>query len=123
VLDDGLTSALRDLAHRTQMPMAIAVPDRRFSKEVETAAYFIACEAVTNAAKHSGASRLDLDVRQFDGQLVIRVSDDGIGGAELRDGGGLVGVSDRVAAHGGRLSIESETGHGTTLIAELSCAS
>jgi len=123
VLDDGLTSALRDLAHRTQMPMAIAVPDRRFPKEVETAAYFIACEAVTNAAKHSGASRLDLDVRQLDGQLVIRVSDDGIGGAELRDGGGLVGLSDRVAAHGGRLSIESATDHGTTLIAELSCAS
>jgi signal transduction histidine kinase len=54
---------------------------------------------------------------------VIRVCDDGIGGAELRDGGGLVGVCDRVAAHGGRLSIDSETGHGTTLIAELSCAS
>jgi signal transduction histidine kinase len=123
VLDDGLTSALQDLAHRTQLPMAIAVPDRRFPQEVETAAYFIACEAVTNAAKHSGASRLDLDVRQLGGQLVIRVSDDGIGGAELRDGGGLVGVSDRVAAHGGRLSIESESGRGTTLIAELSCAS
>jgi signal transduction histidine kinase len=103
--------------------MAIDVPDRRFPKEVETAAYFIACEGVTNAAKHSGASRLDLEVRQLDGQLVVRVSDNGTGGAELRDGGGLVGVSDRVAAHGGRLSIESEAGHGTTLVAELSCAS
>jgi signal transduction histidine kinase len=122
-LDDGLAPALRDLAHRTQLPMAIEVPDRRFPEEVETAAYFIACEGVTNAAKHSGASRLDLEVRQLDGQLVVRVSDNGTGGAELRDGGGLVGVSDRVAAHGGRLSIESEAGHGTTLVAELSCAS
>jgi signal transduction histidine kinase len=64
-----------------------------------------------------------LDVRQLDSRLVVRVSDDGIGGAELRDGGGLVGVSDRVAAHGGRLSIASDPGHGTTLVAELSCAS
>jgi signal transduction histidine kinase len=54
---------------------------------------------------------------------VIRVSDDGVGGAALRDGGGLVGLSDRVAAHGGRLSIESEPGRGTTLLAVLSCAS
>lgn len=123
VLDDGLAAALRDLAHRTQLPMAIDVPDRRFPKEVETAAYFIACEGVTNAAKHSGASRLDLEVQHLDGRLVVRVSDDGIGGAGLRDGGGLVGVSDRVAAHGGRLSIQSEPGHGTTLVAELSCAS
>ena len=123
VLDDGLAPALRDLAHRTQLPMAIDVPDRRFPKEVETAAYFIVCEGVTNATKHSGGSRLVLDVRQLDSRLVVRVSDDGIGGAELRDGGGLVGVSDRVAAHGGRLSIASDPGHGTTLVAELSCAS
>jgi signal transduction histidine kinase len=123
VLDDGLAPALRDLAHRTQLPMAIDVPDRRFPKEVETAAYFIVCEGVTNATKHSGGSRLVLDVRQLDSRLVARVSDDGIGGAELRDGGGLVGVSDRVAAHGGRWSIASDPGHGTTLGAELSCAS
>ena len=56
-------------------------------------------------------------------RLLLRVTDDGIGGAELREGGGLVGVSDRVAAHGGRLSIESLPGAGTTLLAELSCAS
>ena len=123
ILDDGLASALRDLAQRTQLPMAIAVPEQRFPKEVETAAYFIVCEGVTNAAKHSGASHLDLEVQQLDGHLVVRVSDDGVGGAELRDGGGLVGVSDRTAAHGGRLSIMSEPGQGTTLIAELSCAS
>jgi len=122
-LDDGLASALRDLVQRTQLPASVRVPDRRFSRDVETAAYFIACEGVTNAAKHARATRLDLEVREVGGRLVLKVTDDGIGGAALRDGGGLVGVSDRVAAHGGRLSIESSPGTGTTLVAELSCAS
>jgi signal transduction histidine kinase len=123
VLDDGLAPALRDLAHRVQLPVAIEVPDLRYPKDVETAAYFIACEGVTNAVKHADASHLDLEVHQIDGRLVVRVSDDGVGGAEMRDGGGLVGVSDRVAAQGGHLTIESMPGRGTTLIAELSCGS
>jgi signal transduction histidine kinase len=123
ILDDGLASALRDLVQRTLLPVSVRVPDRRFPRDVETAAYFIACEGVTNATKHAAATRLDLDVREVGDRLVMRVTDDGVGGAELRDGGGLVGVSDRVAAHGGRLSIRSEPGQGTTLVAELSCAS
>jgi len=123
VLDDGLASALRDLVQRTRLPATVRVPDRRFSRDVETAAYFIACEGVTNATKHADATCLDLEVREMGTRLVLRVTDDGVGGAELRDGGGLVGVSDRVAAYGGRLSIESSPGTGTTLVAELSCAS
>jgi len=123
VLDDGLAPALRDLAHRAQLPVVIDVPDVRYPKDVETAAYFIACEGVTNAVKHSRASHLGLEVHQLDGRLVVRVSDDGVGGAEMHDGGGLVGVSDRVAAQGGHLRIESAPGQGTTLIAELSCGS
>lgn len=123
ILDDGLASALRELAQRTRLPLVLDVPDTRFPKDVETAAYFIACEGVTNAAKHSGATRLHLQVREDDGRLVVRVTDDGVGGAGLREGGGLVGVSDRVAAHGGRLSLRSDPGQGTELVAELSCAS
>jgi signal transduction histidine kinase len=123
VLDDGLASALRDLVQRTQLPATLRVPDRRFSMDVETAAYFIACEGVTNATKHADATCLDLEVREVGNRLVLRVTDDGVGGAELRDGGGLVGVHDRVAAHGGQLTIESSPGTGTTLLAELSCAS
>ncbi len=123
ILDDGLASALRDLVQRTLLPVSVRVPDRRFPRDIETAAYFIACEGVTNATKHAAATRLDLDVREVGERLVLRVTDDGVGGAALSDGGGLVGVSDRVAAHGGRLSIRSEPGQGTTLVAELSCAS
>ena len=123
VLDDGLAPALRDLVHRAQVPIAIDVPDLRYPKDVETAAYFIACEGVTNALKHAGASHLGLEVRQLGPRLVVRVSDDGVGGAQMRPGGGLVGVSDRVAAQGGQFRIESAHGQGTTLIAELSCGS
>lgn len=123
VLDDGLGSALRDLAQRTALPLVVAVPERRFPKELETAAYFIACEGVTNAVKHAGATRLDLEVCEVTGGLVVRVSDDGVGGATLRGGGGLVGVSDRVATLGGRMTLTSAPGQGTTLVAELACAS
>jgi signal transduction histidine kinase len=123
VLDDGLGSALRDLAQRTALPLIVAVPERRFPKELETAAYFIACEGVTNAVKHADATRVGLEVCQVPGGLVVRVSDDGAGGATLRGGGGLVGVSDRIATLGGRLTITSNPGQGTTLVAELACAS
>lgn len=123
VLDDGLAPALRDLAHRAQLPVAIEAPELRYPKDVETAVYFIACEGVTNALKHSGATHLGIEVRQHGPRLVVRVCDDGVGGAQVRDGGGLVGVSDRVAAHGGQFRIESSPGHGTTLVAELSCGS
>lgn len=123
VLDEGLDSALRDLAQRTHLPIGIDVPDLRLSDDLETAAYFIVCEGVTNATKHAAATRVDVEVRQRDGWLVVRVSDDGVGGAAPREGRGLIGVSDRVAAHGGRLRIESVPGMGTTLVAELSCAS
>lgn len=123
ILDDGLAPALRDLAHRSTLPVSVDVHGGRYARELETAAYFIACEGVANAVKHSGASHLAVDVRRCQDRLVIRVTDDGVGGAALREGGGLVGVSDRVAAHGGRLTIRSEPGHGTTLLAELACAS
>ncbi|HJQ06552.1 MAG TPA: histidine kinase [Nocardioides sp.] len=123
VLEEGLESALRDLVQRTPLPVDVVVPPRRFAAAVETAAYFIACEGVTNAAKHGDATRIDLHIEEVAGTLVVRVQDDGVGGATLSRGGGLVGVSDRVAALGGRLSIRSEPGQGTTLLAELSCAS
>jgi signal transduction histidine kinase len=123
VLDDGLGSALRDLVQRTELPLVVVVPERRFPKELETAAYFIACEGVTNAVKHADATRLDLEVCEVPGGLEVRVSDDGAGGATMRRGGGLVGISDRIATIGGRMTLISAPGQGTTLVAELACAS
>ena len=105
------------------MPVAVDATAERFPDGVETAAYFIACEALTNATKHAHASRVSLSAQRRNGSLVICVADDGVGGAALGNGTGLSGLADRVAAHGGTLRIESERGAGTRLIAELPCGS
>jgi signal transduction histidine kinase len=90
---------------------------------VETAAYFVACEGLTNAVKHADAQRVVLRVAREDGRLVVSVTDDGVGGASPRNGSGLTGLSDRVAARGGNLRIDSARGRGTRLTAEFPCAS
>jgi signal transduction histidine kinase len=95
----------------------------RYPTDVETAAYFTACEGITNAVKHADATKIVLRACHYDGRLVISVVDDGVGGAIARQGSGLAGLSDRVAAHGGTLTIDSGADRGTTLIAEFPCAS
>jgi signal transduction histidine kinase len=105
------------------VPVAVDATAERFPDGVETAAYFIACEALTNATKHAQASRVSLSAQCRNGSLVICVADDGVGGAAPGDGTGLSGLRDRVGAHGGTLRIESERGAGTRLIAELPCGS
>jgi signal transduction histidine kinase len=95
----------------------------RFDRELEAAAYFIGCEGLTNAVKHAQAKAIILRAARRDGKLVVTVSDDGVGGAAQTAGSGLSGLSDRVAALGGTLRIESERGRGTRLVAELPCAS
>ena len=122
-LDAGLAPALQELASRAAMPVAVDATVERFPDGVETAAYFIACEALTNATKHAHASRVALSAQRRNGSLVICVADDGVGGAAPGDGTGLSGLRDRVGAHGGTLRIESERGAGTRLIAELPCES
>jgi signal transduction histidine kinase len=122
-LDAGLAPALQELASRTGMPVAVDATVERFPDGVETAAYFIACEALTNATKHAHASRVSLSAQRRNGSLIICVADDGVGGAAPRDGTGLSGLRDRVGAHGGTLRIESARGAGTRLIAELPCES
>jgi len=122
-LDAGLAPALQELASRAAMPVAVDATAERFPDGVETAAYFIACEALTNATKHAHASRVSLSAQRRNGSLVICVADDGVGGAAPADGTGLSGLRDRVGAHGGTLRIESERGAGTRLIAELPCGS
>lgn len=122
-LDAGLGPALRELARRAPLPVEVDVVGDRFAPEVETAAYFTACEGLTNAVKHGRASKVLLNADRADGSLVISVADDGIGGATPRLGSGLTGLSDRVAAQGGILTIESSEGRGTTLTAEFPCGS
>jgi signal transduction histidine kinase len=122
-LDAGLAPAFRDLARRTAVPVQVDVDNGRFDRGVEGAAYFIGCEGLTNAVKHAGASRIVLRARRQEGRLVVTVSDDGIGGATAGPGSGLRGLTDRVAALGGILRVESPPGAGTTLTAELPCGS
>jgi signal transduction histidine kinase len=123
LLQAGLGPALRDLASRSPVPVAVNAASDRFPTEVETAAYFVACEGLTNAVKHAGATNVRLEVARRDSTLIVSVADDGAGGAKIDHGSGLTGLSDRVAALGGRLLIDSGVGCGTTLRAELPCVS
>jgi signal transduction histidine kinase len=121
-LDHGLRAALDDLASRTPIPVRLDVTTERFTPEIETAAYFIAAEGLTNAVKHAQARRIVLAVAHDAGQLVVAVDDDGMGGADVRRGTGLLGLADRARSHGGTLEITSHPGAGTSLIAILPCA-
>ncbi|MEO7422757.1 MAG: sensor histidine kinase, partial [Ornithinibacter sp.] len=86
----------------------------------ETTAYFVGCEGLTNVIKHARATAVTMRAVRRDGSLIVSVADDGVGGARARDGSGLAGLADRVAAVGGRLHVESGT-QGTLLTAELPC--
>lgn len=121
-LDDGLGSALLELAARTPVRLDVAASSDRFPSHIETAAYFVACEAVTNAVKHAGASQISLTLARVNGSLVVTVVDDGRGGAEPLRGTGLVGLADRIRAHHGHLLVDSPAGEGTRLEAHLPCA-
>jgi signal transduction histidine kinase len=122
-LDAGLTPALLELARRAPLPVEVHALTARFPAEIEAAAYYTACEGVTNAVKHSGASQVVLRTSYDDGLLVLLVCDNGVGGAAPGAGTGLTGLRDRVTAHGGALEITSRRGQGTTLTAVFPCAS
>jgi signal transduction histidine kinase len=119
--EEGLAAALESLADRTPVDVAVDVPDRPFPDDVAAAAYFTACEVVTNAVKHSGAGRIRIRGAVENGSLVVEIRDDGAGGAVLRAGGGLQGLADRLDALGGRLTVRSVKGEGTTVRAEVPC--
>jgi signal transduction histidine kinase len=122
-LDAGLAPAFHELARRAPLPVDVTAPSERFDHGIESAAYFIGCEGLTNAVKHARASRVVLSADRRNGSLVVRIGDDGVGGAAPVPGSGLSGLTDRVAALGGTLRIESAAGAGTTLTAELPCES
>jgi signal transduction histidine kinase len=121
--EEGLAPALETLARRASLPVQIeSTPAERLPAPVEAAAYFVASEALANVAKHAHASHVTIAVIREGRQVVVEISDDGVGGADSVKGGGLLGLRDRVEALDGTLRIESTPGHGTRLHAEIPCA-
>jgi signal transduction histidine kinase len=119
--DRGLEAAISALADRTPLQVNVAVDlARRPPRVVETAAYFVAAEALANAGKHAGATRVDIEVRDEAGELRVEVADDGRGGADAA-GVGLRGLARRVEALDGRLEVVSPAGGPTTIKAVLPC--
>src|SRR3954454_2528666 len=122
LVERGLAAALDDLARRAALPVRVDIAiSARLPEQIEAAAYFVASEALANAAKHSHASEVRLAASHTDGVLVLEAADDGIGGAAARGGTGLRGLADRVEALGGQLTVSSPPGRGTTLRAEIPC--
>ncbi|MFR9803682.1 AAA family ATPase [Pseudonocardia sp. RS010] len=120
--EGGLRPALKGLARRSAVPVELDVQvDRRLPEPIEIAAYYVVCEALTNAAKHAQASTVEVEVETVDpgGGLRVLVRDDGRGGADFAGGTGLVGLKDRVETLGGRLWVHTGPGAGTTVRAEL----
>jgi signal transduction histidine kinase len=120
-LDEGLAAALADLARAAPVAVELETTHERFPSQVEAAAYFVVCEAVTNAVKHASPSRVRVEATVVGETLRLVVADDGVGGATLAGGTGLTGLVDRVEAQGGTLLINSQAGAGTRLEAEIPC--
>jgi signal transduction histidine kinase len=114
--EGGLSPALKTLARRSAVPVRLDITiDGRLPEPVELAAYYVTAEALTNAAKHAQATVIDVRLTVEAESLRIRVRDDGRGGADPTGGTGLVGLTDRVEALGGRLRLHSPPGVGTTM--------
>jgi signal transduction histidine kinase len=124
VLDHGLEAALDSLASRcpvpTELDYGVVGP---LPAPVELAAYFVVAEALTNVVKYARARSVGVRVACTDGRLVVAIADDGVGGADAKDGSGLRGLADRVEALDGRLQLSSRPGVGTVLTAEIPCGS
>jgi signal transduction histidine kinase len=120
--DRGLAGALSGLAADCAVPCRIDVDvPARCAASVEATAYFVVAEALTNIAKHSGAAHATITARSNGGRLVLRVEDDGRGGADTEGGSGLTGIRRRIAAHDGDLTLTSPPGGPTVLTVNLPC--
>jgi signal transduction histidine kinase len=116
----GLAAALRTLARRSAVPVELdAHIDVEIPGDVEIAAYYVVSEALTNVAKHASASAVQADVSADDRTLTLTVRDDGVGGAALGKGSGLIGLQDRVEALGGKIMVESSPERGTSVVVSL----
>ena len=122
-LQDGLGAALDAWSQGLSSAVEVDAEVGELSDEVATTAYFVAAEAVTNAAKHADAQRISVTVRQDDSAVMISVTDDGRGGASVPAGSGLARLADRVAALSGTFTVDSPLGEGTRVEAVLPCGS
>jgi signal transduction histidine kinase len=120
--DHGLEAALPALAARCPIPTRVDVAvSPRPAPAVESAAYFVVAEALTNVARHSAAASVQVTARRDHDRLTIEVRDDGKGSAHAVPGGGLAGLTDRVEALDGRLTMTSPEGGPTVLRVEIPC--
>jgi signal transduction histidine kinase len=118
--EGGLGSALRSLARRASVPTVLDIDEiGRLPQPVEVAAYYVVSEALTNAAKHADATVVHVNLRVKDRTLRLSIDDDGDGGADPARGSGIIGLIDRVEALGGKLTLRSLPGEGTSLVIEL----
>jgi signal transduction histidine kinase len=116
----GLRPALKALARRSAIPVTFdVVLDRRLPEAAEVAAYYVVAEGLANAAKHSRACEVTVSANTDDANLFLCVQDDGIGGANVGKGSGLIGLLDRVEALGGQLTIDCPPEGGTLLHATI----
>jgi signal transduction histidine kinase len=122
-LDDGLHAALVALTRGVPIPVGLDVQREPLPDDVATTAYYVTSEAIANAVKHAGASRIEVRIARRNGHVEVRVADDGRGGAVPAPGSGLAGLSDRVQALGGALALDSAAGRGTVVEAVVPCAS
>jgi signal transduction histidine kinase len=112
------------LAGRVGVPVDVEVLlERRPPASVESAAYFVVAEALTNVSRHAVATRASVCVSETDGMVVVEIADDGVGGADPAHGTGLAGLSERIDSIEGRLEVRSPLGGPTVVRAELPCAS
>jgi signal transduction histidine kinase len=116
----GLEPALMVLARRSPVPVELDVSlDERLPQRCEITVYYVVSEALTNTAKHAFASVVRVAVGVRDGIVRLSIQDDGVGGADPSHGSGLIGLTDRVEAVGGTITIHSPEGGGTTLLVEI----
>jgi signal transduction histidine kinase len=119
----GLKVALESIVARAPIRVGLRVDlDGRLQEQLEVAAYYVVSESLANIGKHAQATAATVEVARKDGQIVVEVVDNGIGGADTERGTGLRGLADRVEALGGRLRVWTPSGGGTRVQAEIPCA-
>ena len=122
LVDRGLAAAITEAATRSSVPVTVSTELPDLPDHVSQAAYFVVSESLANLNKHSGATAAGVDARIVDGALLVRISDNGIGGVSTAKGHGLAGLVERLNGVDGRLFITSPTGGPTTLEARIPCA-